>query len=784
MRKSRRVTGHFSNLPGSLQVDPCRIISDMNGTFLQRLTCMAVTAQLLVGCSMIQMVLPTPDLSLIQTQRAESATRALQKLENVDTLIKLNNHWLEKQLVTELKAQAVTSDQYNFNSLNLVFGRQMISMKGTVDIRDSQGNTIAATASGDVLLKFSRVGIEWIPRFSQIVINSKDFVFNDENYVEPTAELSRLTLKNLNAGITTAIVEQQRNMILLDAIPLGEVQVGATLPGFNEIPARDTQSLRGIFMVVGSVTLIEISATSVALDMTFIPDLSTCPADVTVSRAEFARDIEAREPVGIAATMNDEEDDHYSYSEISGAKRPLTIIHYWFADGLPVAVEELAVGPSERWRTWSANGGQQSDTLHWEVLVVEKESGCILHSQSIRKLEPEITPVLADQARARQAFNTLNDDFNFRTAGFSISKERPKIALIEVTRPFLGEVLQAAVVDLNMNANFDSAGLSELSFSSRLQPFNTKGIACEQRNCFNPPLCSADLSQCKRLRDMRDCSSCLFRNPLNNRCVREAIDPLCEASRNRQNVKYDTEWKACVDGAESARQECDQLNQQALRSCQIESSFDNSKCESIKNGMASLTQGTALASVSGKAMASGSIRANFTNFRIEDNLTRLKLDVTLRSNLKFSGQLYFDPENAVPELAECIADWDAPFTNRFMSKPRVDNLISNFEESATTFTTNWSGFGLTIDTNTSPLESIFVGNPQLLAACEIGLTVNTVERALMGGDADFFRGNIPLEIQPLPTTIHLAPATIQFGESIFSAQAQLMPQRLLYDIRD
>lgn len=756
----------------------------MKGILLKRLACLAVTAQLLAGCSMIQMVMPTSDLSLIQTQRAESATRALQNLEGVDALIKLNNHWLEKQIVTELKTQAETSDLYSFNNLNLVFGRQMISMKGAVDIRDSQGNTITSTASGDVLLKFSRVGIEWIPRFSQIDIHSKDFVFNDENYVEPTPELNQLALKNINAAITAAIMEQQRNMILLDAIPLGEVQVGATLPGFNEIPARNTQSLRGIFMVVGSVTLIEISATSVALDMTFIPDLSTCPADVTVSRAEFARDIEAREPVGIAATMNNPEDAHYFYSEISGAKRPLTIIHYWFADGLPVAIEELAVGPSERWRTWSANGGQQNDALHWEVLVVEKESGCILHSQSIRKLEAETTPVLADQARARQAFNTLNDDFSFRTAGFSISKERPKIALIEVTRPFLGEVLEAAVADLNIDTEFDSAGLSELNFSSKLQPFDTKSIACEKRNCSSPPLCSADLSQCKRLRDTRDCSSCLFRNPLNNRCVREAIDPLCEASRSRQNAKYDTEWKACVDSAESARRECDQLNEQALRSCQIESSLDNSKCQSIKSGMASLTQGKPLAHVSGQANASGSIRANFTNFRIEDNLSRLKLDVTLRSNLRINGQLYFSPENVVPQLADCIASWSAPYKNRFISKPSVENLISNLEESDTTFTANWSGFGLTIDTNTSPLESIFVGNPQLLAACEIGLTVNKVEQALMGGDAGFFQGHVPLEIQPLPTIIRLAPATIQFGENIFSAEAQLMPQRLRYDIRD
>jgi hypothetical protein len=744
---------------------------------------LAVTAQLLAGCGLLQRnIEPVSERASIQNQRTESAARALHKIDELDTLIKLDNEWLANEFSATLKKQAVSTGQFSFRKLKLDFGDQLISLQATIDINDRQGNTISAAVAGDIMLVYSANHLKWLPGFTQLQISSKEFKFEDGIYAEAVPELTQYVLHELNTDIAEVLIESGINTISLNPVPLGEIQVGASLPGFSELPARHTQALRGMFMMVGNAILIEKTTTSIALDLTFIPELSTCPADVMVSRALFTSDIESREPVGIARDMNNGTDVRYFYTEISGAEQPLTIIHYWFADGLPMAVKELAVGPSERWRTWSDSGATSNDAKRWEVLVVEKETGCILHSQSIQAPEPETTITLVEQEQAMQAFAAFQQNFNRRTTDFSMHEAELKIALIGVRREFLREVLQASLADLSMDAEFDGSALSELQYSARLQPFETDDIACEQRNCPTPVACKANLSQCKRFRDTRDCSSCLFRNPLNNRCVKEAVDPICEASRNRQNTRYDTDRAACISNAEAAKQECDRLSEQALRSCQIETGFEDSVCESIKSSMKSLSQGTPLAHVSAQTRAKGRLSASFSNFRIEGDLSGLKLDMSLESDLQLDGDLNFSPGNIARPLANCIVAWSTPFKNRFVNTPAVNNMLSNFEQRHSTLVANWSGFGLTIDTKPSPLESAFVGNPQLLANCRVGLTVKKVEQAFTGDDAEFFRGHMELEIQPLPTKIHLAPATIELGGNIYSAEADLSSSYLRYDI--
>jgi len=539
-----------------------------------------------------------------------------------------------------------------------------------------------------------------------------------------------------------------------------------------------------VFIIAGSAVLIDSTATSIALDMAFIPDLSTCPADVTVSRAEFVRDIESREPVGIAKDISSKADVRYFYSEIAGAKRPLTIIHYWFANGLPLTVKELDVGPSERWRTWSTKGDVNSDASQWEVLVVEKESGCILASKSIRTLETESLLSSLNETGTRQTFREFKDQFNNRTVGFSIILEEPGIALIEVSRSFLGDVLQASLEDLSIDAEFDESALSVMPFSAQLQAFDTEDITCDAHDCPPAPICKTSLTQCKRLRDTRDCSSCQFRNPLNNRCVSEAIDPLCEAARNRQNAKYERERRACMSLAESSKQECDRLNAQAFRSCQIESGFEDSTCESVKTSLEERNQDTPLALVNTQTNFNGKLSANFSNFLIEGDLARLTLDINLQSRLELDGKLEFKPTGITQALGNCIAAWSVPFKSRTTSTPSINRLLGNIEQGPGMLTTHFSGFGIAFEIQPSPLESVFVDNPQLLANCNIGLTVNNVEQAITGDDAAFFSGQVGLILQPLPTKMRLAPATIELGSMIYSAEAELTAEYLRFDIRE
>lgn len=753
-------------------------------TVLRNLFCLAVGLQLVSACSIFKTTVPNTETVAIQSQHATSAMLELQKLVDIDTLIRLDNHWLANHFETVLEAQAALGNTYVFRKMDYIFLNQIIKIESVIDIQDNYGNTITAELSGEILLKYGGNGLEWRPRFSKIQIKSEDFIFDDGSYAEATPELIRSTHQNINADLAQAVVESGRNTIPVNPTPLGEIQVGASLPGISEMIARNTQSLRGVFTVAGSAILVETSTTSIALDMSFIPDLSSCPADVTVSRAEFASALESDEPVGITRNMNGAADVQYFYSEISGAQRPLTIIHYWFADGLPLAAEELTVDPGKRWRTWSSKGDASNTPEQWEVLVVEKESGCILASRSIRAIQPETPASIFEGTRTSQTYPEYRDEFNRRTSEFLIIHDKPGIALIEVRRPFLQDILQASLAGLSIDVAFDGSVMSPLQFSAQLQPFDTGNITCEQRHCSPAPACTVNLTQCKRLRDTRDCSSCQFRNPLNNRCVSEAIDPLCEAARNRQNAKYDDERTACISRAENAKRECDSLNAQAFNSCQIESGFEDSACESVKNGLKVLSQDTTVAEVSARSVAGGILTASFSNFLIEGDLATLKLDMHLKPGLQLDGELDFKPVNIAKPLSACIAAWSGPFHGRFTGTPEVNSLLSNFEIATNRLTANWSGFGVTIETQPSPLESVFVGNPQLLANCKIGLTVSKVEQAIVGNDGEFFRGQTGLLIQPQPTKILLAPAIIEFGKTVYSAEAKLSAQHLQYDIRE
>ena len=69
-------------------------------------------------------------------------------------------------------------------------------------------------------------------------------------------------------------------------------------------------------------------------------------------------------------------------------------------------------------------------------------------------------------------------------------------------------------------------------------------------------------------------------------------------ARKRQNARYDSERAVCISRAEKAKQECDRLNAQALRSCQIESGFEESACESAKSSLKAFNQEKPLADVS------------------------------------------------------------------------------------------------------------------------------------------------------------------------------------------
>jgi len=731
---------------------------------LTRLICLVIAVQFLFACAMTPPSAATDShQTLTQKQRIASTELDLLELEEIDALVKLNNRQLRQQISTGLMAQAATTGDFYFRNLKIDFGQQLIELQSTVDIADNTGVVINASVSGDILLDYSDNRLVWYPIFDQLDISSTNFSFEGGSYAEAIPELNLQVLQRLNDKMTSTLMLHNHNAIPLDAIPLAEVEVGTSLPGLGNATASSFQQLKGMFVVAGNAILIEPNVTSIALDMNFISDLSTCPADIEVSRAVFANRITSREPVGIASNMADPENMRYFYSEISGAKRPMTIIHYWFADGVPLAVKELEIGPSERWRTWSASGATNTGATHWKVLVVEKESGCILHSQSVRSLDaPTINPE-SDGTVETPTFKALKRVFSARTSNFLISEDKPGIALIEIRRAFLQDVFKASLADLNIEAEFGQDALSQLQFTAELLPFETREIVCEQRNCLTSPrACTATVTQCKRLRDTRDCSSCLFYNPLNNRCISEAVDPICEAARNRQNAKYDADRTACIANVEADNRDCEKYNAQAARSCEIESGIETSTCELVKTGIETLPIGAVLAGINANTKTRGQLSAVFSRFRIEDDFSRLKLDMALKSDLEVSGNLKFSPNDIPAPLKTCIKAWSKTFSSRAVAESLPNSILTSVDAGENALTAKWSGFAMQLNMTPPPLESVFVNNPQLLANCGIGLTVKDVEQVIAGDDAEFFSGQMKLEVQPLPTRINFAPATVVY----------------------
>jgi len=752
-------------------------------TLLTRFLLLAAITLTLFACTATTPFSSSSKHSAKQIQRADSARLALNNMEEIDALVKLDNKLLARQIESVLREQALSSGDFYFRELKLRFDHQFISLESTVDIADGTGNVIAASAGGDIMLELSGDSLEWFPLFSQLHITSKDFSYGDGSYAESIPELDQLVLKRLDKNISDALRLHDNNAIPVNTVPLAEVEVGATLATLNNLTARQSQAMKGVFIVAGSASLIEPAVTSIALDLEFISDLSTCPADISVSRAVFARTITSREPRDLAQNMGSSEDLQYFYSEISGAKRPMTIIHYWFADGQPLAVSELAVGPSERWRTWSAKDRSDTGASHWRVLVVEKESGCILHSESLRTFDADIDAAEAGEDQAIDNITALRKEFSDRTSEFSIHRDRPGVALIEIRRAFLQDVYQASVADLEVEAVFNPEVLPQLQYSAQILPFDIQDVVCEDKGCDTFKSCTESIAHCVRLRDSRECSSCLFYNPLNNRCISQGEDPICMARRNTQNEKYDADRVACIAAAEAKELSCEQQNNHQRQSCEIESRAEKSTCAAVKAGIEALRPGQHFAKVSANATISGQLSTIFSNFKIENDFSSLKQDIAVKSDIDIQGDLVFQPGNIAAPLANCMAEWSASFNNSATILTSLNSMLLSLSANEKTLTAEWNGFVLPLPMTPSPLWSVFVENPQLLANCGIGLTVEEVEQAIVGYQKDFFIGQINLEIKSLPTNIRLTPATVKYGGNTYSAEAILNEDFLRYDIK-
>ncbi|MGB5488469.1 MAG: hypothetical protein WBN06_13835, partial [Lysobacterales bacterium] len=76
------------------------------GRNLAKLFYLIIGLHVLVTCSMVPTQTHDTELYSLQNQRAANAGLAVLALEDVDTLIKLDNDWLAQQFAAVLKAQS------------------------------------------------------------------------------------------------------------------------------------------------------------------------------------------------------------------------------------------------------------------------------------------------------------------------------------------------------------------------------------------------------------------------------------------------------------------------------------------------------------------------------------------------------------------------------------------------------------------------------------------------------------------------------------------------------
>jgi hypothetical protein len=754
----------------------------LNGLIGRILTACAAL-QMVWGCAALDENLPVLAQSPIENQRVSLANASLSALEEIDAYIKLDNDLLQDQIRDGLRLQAAETGDLEFSRIKVHFSRQVIALEATLQITNGPDDVLNAALSGDVILTFSGNQLNWLPHFDQLRVSDSVFGTEGQSNPEARSEFEKLLLRRVNREITDAVIVLGRNVLPINPLPLGQIEVGAALTNFSDIAATNTHALGGVFTVAGSTILIEPTVTSIAVDLGFIPNISDCPADLKVSRSTFAREIRNREPVGVTRLYDEDVAASHFFTEITGATRSTAVVHYWFADGRPVQLEELAVEPSYRWRTWSSMTIDPAVARNWEVIVVEKETGCILHSLAILA-NPDTKPTPDTAADEPVNFSVFRDEFEKRVAGFSILGDRPDVALIEIPRPFLKDALHASLKDIQILVDFDTGDLPAEKLSGNLQPFNADEIVCAERECIAQRECTAGFTQCIRQRDSRDCTTCLVRNPLNNRCMKEGIDPICEAAKTAQNSRFEATRVACTEREAEVKRDCERLRSQELRSCEIEAASKQSVCEASRAVVQEFSNAASFAGVSMEVKTSGGLAVVFSEFEIEGDLTGLRQDMRFSAALELSGVIRFAPSKELGPVASCINAWQKRF-NSVVVLPQLSNsMIGTIVPTETALVTGWTGHVVVASISPTPLEAMFVENPSLLADCQIGLTVNKVANAITGDGSDYITGNYHFEIQAKPSRIDLGQASVAYGDQIFKADPQLSPTHLKYEVKN
>lgn len=690
---------------------------------LRRCAAAALFTAALTACQGLFPERPTTSALEADPLGVARTAQDLAQLRTVDLHAEVDGTTLVSQVQAALSRAAATGVDLTEPRVTLTDG----AVRVTAEVADPRAGSRQARLEGRLEFGFQDHALTWHVRFDRAAVGT----------------VRREWLDAFNDALHAALDDGGVNRIPLIPSPLARLSARARMDQPLALTTQGQAPLDGIYVLAGLAWLVDGERLRFALDLAFVPSIADCAPSVNLSRNVFAQAIEAREPVQPARLPRQPEDVRHFFTEIGGARAPLTVVHWWFADGQPVAVEELPVEPSARWRTWSSNTVDDPEPRNWNVLVFEKDSGCLLTIAGARlDADPDLDDV--DPRQVLAAFDRATDALQPSGAG-------PVRAAMSAS--FVREVLSQALRDAQLDLSFDPASAPARQLSGHLAPLDASRVDCGTAQCESSQQCVAELGQCVRQRDNRDCGTCLFRNPLNNRCVNEGEDPVCVASRQTRNARFEREREACIAEQEAARMSCEQRQRREMESCHIEAAAERNACEAAREFLAGYDRRQPFAALTGVANASGRLELVFSEMSLREGGERIEARLALRADLDLDGRLGFEPEGDLGPLQSCISGWQGTFSSRAVTPRRSHRLVVPLAADGLGYVSEWPGFVANGRVNPSPLESALASDPEMLSDCRIKLTAREVARAVAGDSVSLFDGEMEFRVQPGPLRI-------------------------------
>lgn len=750
--------------------------SRLRAAWIRSAIASAIIAVSCSGCALVDKRYPPIDKPSVQNHMTQQAQSSLDSMQQVDAFFRFNNEVLASQIRDELVRAATEDPSLDIARVNVAFGDQVVVLGALVDFLDEDsGKSIRAALSGDLVIVLGGNSLIWLPHFSHASVEDTDFSFGGELFKTASSLLLDRFLNNINGELIRGIILDGKNAIPIRAAPLSRLDIAASLAQTPGLTAKSSFDLGGVFTVVGSSVLIERDVTSVAVDFSYVPKIANCPAGLSISRAAFASSIEDREPKGIRRGVSVGEDVQFFFSEVTGAKEGSGVYHYWFADGAPVAAVELEVGASPTWRTWSSKQLQIGPVRNWEVLVVDKDTGCIVASDAIQT-DPRTEKVRPTTAQVASAsYENFRSSFRRKVSGFPTASSEPQVASVEVRRTFFEDVLNSALHDIRLELVFDTKEMPRANFAGYLDPFNHESISCTQRDCRKAVKrdCTADFGNCKLSHDDRSCR---------RGGMIKYNDPFCEAAKAAQNTGYRIARETCVAKEKGRKLNCERIKAQEIAGCTVETAARKTTCEAGKEVVKRAELQGPLAKVRGHADTTGLVKGEITNFSISQGLSRIEFDLSVKAELKLNGDMRFVPQGILGPVATCLSAWKESYDSTVIMPPMTHHVVGTITQGPESLAVGWSTHEFKVSMSPAPVEAIFVDNPHLLANCAIGLSISSIASALSGDGSEFFTGGYRFDVEPRDSELELGTMEVELGEERHVGSPSVAAKHIRYDV--